>query len=74
MQTKLSLNEMTIEEKIRLMEEIWIDLIKSEDNYPSPDWHLDVLILREKRVKEGKENYKDWEIAKKELRKNLNEN
>ena len=37
-------------------------------NYPSPDWHCDVLLLREKRVKEGKEIYKDWDEAKKEIR------
>ena len=71
MNTKLSLNKMTTEDKIRIMEEIWTDLTKSGNEYPSPDWHQDVLLLREKRVKEGKEIYKDWEAAKKDLHKRL---
>lgn len=67
MYTKLPLNDMTIEDKMRVMEDLWSDLTKTEKNYPSPDWHYDVLLLREKRVREGKEVYKDWEEAKKEL-------
>lgn len=69
MYTKLPLNDMTIEDKIRVMEDLWTDLTKTEENYPSPDWHKDVLLLREKRIAEGKEIYKDWESAKKDLRK-----
>jgi len=71
MYTKLPLKQMSTEDKIRIMEDLWSDLTKSEDNYPSPDWHQDVLLLREKRVKEGKETYKDWEAAKKEIHDHL---
>jgi len=53
------------------MEDLWVDLTKDENAYPSPDWHEDVLALRAKRVKEGTESYKDWEFAKKELRDKL---
>ena len=69
MYTKLPLNDMTIEDKIRTMEDLWTDLTKKEENYPSPDWHKDVLLLREKRIAEGKEIYNDWESAKKDLRR-----
>jgi hypothetical protein len=69
--TKLPLKDMTIEDKIRIMEDLWTDLAKSGDEYPSPDWHQDVLLLRERKVKEGKEVYKDWEEAKKELHTRL---
>lgn len=68
MYAKLPLNDMTIEDKIRTMEDLWADLTKTEDNYLSPDWHKDVLLLREKRIAEDKEIYKDWESAKKDLR------
>jgi len=68
MHTKLPLNDMTIEDKIRTMEDLWADLTKTEDDYPSPDWHKDVLLLREKRIAEGEDTYKDWESAKKDLR------
>lgn len=71
MYTKLPLKDMSIEDKIRMMEELWTDLTNSGGEFPSPDWHQDVLLLREKRVKEGKEVYKDWEEAKKELHDRL---
>ena len=71
MDTKLPLKDMSVEDKIRIMEDLWSDLTKTGKNYPSPDWHHDVLLLREKRIKEGKEVYKEWEQAKKELHNRL---
>ncbi len=65
----LPLDKMTKEEKLQVMEELWVDLTRNENEYPSPGWHKDVLELREKRVLEGKEEYQDWELAKKNLRK-----
>jgi len=71
MQVNLPLTQMTLEDKLKIMEDLWVDLTKDQNSYPSPDWHEDVLKLRATRVKEGKESYKDWESAKKELRDNL---
>ena len=68
MQTSLALDKMTKEEKLRVMEALWIDLTKSQEEFSSPGWHEDVLKAREERIKSGIEEYKDWEIAKKELR------
>ncbi len=65
----LPLDKMTKEEKLQVMEDLWVDLTKNESEYPSPDWHKDVLKLREKRISEGKEEYKDWEEVKKKLSK-----
>ena len=59
---------MTKEEKLRVMEALWIDLTKSQEEFSSPAWHEDVLKARDERIKSGIEEYKDWEIAKKELR------
>jgi hypothetical protein len=71
MQISLPLNEMTKEEKLRVMETLWTDLTKSEEEFISPGWHEDVLKAREERIKSGREGYKDWEVAKKELRNRL---
>ena len=68
MQTALPLDKMTKEEKLRVMEALWVDLTKSQEEFSSPSWHEDVLKAREERIKSGKEEYKDWEMAKKELR------
>jgi hypothetical protein len=65
----LPLEEMTKEEKLRMMEALWIDLTRREEEFVSPNWHEDVLKAREKRVESGEEKYVDWELAKKELHK-----
>ena len=64
----LPLDKMTTEEKLQAMEELWADLTKNENDFPSPGWHKDILELRAKRVLEGSEDYVDWELAKKKLR------
>jgi hypothetical protein len=69
MDIKLPLNEMSVEDKLRVMEPLWIDLTKNEAEYSSPSWHSVVLKVREQRVEAGYEDYEDWEIAKNELRK-----
>jgi hypothetical protein len=58
---------MTIEEKLKLMEEIWTDLIKHEDQISSPLWHKDFLEEREERVKKGQETILDWDEAKERI-------
>jgi len=67
----LPFDEMTKEEKLRIMEALWIDLTRNEEEFSSSNWHEDVLKAREKRVQSGREMYQDWELAKKELRERL---
>jgi len=55
-------------EKISIMEKIWADLTKNEDSIEIPDWHIQALEETEKRVKEGKEHFLDWESAKEAIR------
>ena len=64
----LQLEKMTREEKLHMMEMLWIDLSRHEEEIISPNWHKDVLELREKEIKSNQEKFKDWESAKKELR------
>ena len=59
---------MTIAEKLRLMETLWSDLTRDEERFESPAWHGEVLRERAARVKQGKESFMDWEMAKKQLR------
>ncbi len=64
---EFALKNMTIEEKLKLMEEIWTDLIKHEDQISSPLWHKDFLEEREERVKKGQETILDWDEAKERI-------
>lgn len=68
MQPVLPLGQMTREEKLRIMEELWIDLSRDESQFESPAWNGDVLRERAEAVKAGKETFLDWETVKKQLR------
>jgi len=68
MDITLPLEKMTIAEKLRVMETLWSDLTRNEEQFESPDWHGEVLRERAARVKQGKESFVDWETAKKQLR------
>ena len=71
MEITLPLDQMTIEEKLRVMEMLWNDLTHQETEFTSPAWHEEVLKKREERIKAGQENFVDWETAKKHLRERL---
>ena len=67
MNTVLDIGKLTRTEKLRAMEELWKDLTRSEDDYPSPKWHGDVLRDREGALKVGKDEFVPWEDAKRIL-------
>jgi len=67
----LNLEEMTTEEKIKVMEMLWDDLCRSAPDFSSPSWHEDVLKGREQRIKEGKDQFVDWDQAKKDIRNSI---
>jgi hypothetical protein len=59
---------MTVFEKQDLLHRLMLDLSQQPENLPSPAWHEDVLRERDKAVAEGRDEYRDWEIAKREIR------
>ncbi len=61
----LPLEKMSTEEKIQTMETIWDDLCKKADSLSSPSWHEGILHEREERIKNGDEEFVDWDKAKK---------
>lgn len=71
MEITLPLDQMTIEEKLRVMELLWNDLTRHEEDFPSPAWHEEVLKKRDESTKGGKEGFVDWDSAKKALRDRL---
>lgn len=68
MKITLPLNEMTVSEKIGIMEEIWADLSTALDGYSPPDWHGRILEERESLANSGEIGFTDWEAAKKQIR------
>ena len=71
MSVKLPLNEMTIQEKLAMMETLWEDLSNSPGAVESPAWHAAILEERQKMINDGTAQFKDWETAKSNIRKKL---
>jgi len=71
MPINLPLKEMTLREKLAVMESLWEDLARSPEAIESPTWHKDILDERRERIVEGKAQFVDWETAKAEIRKKL---
>ena len=69
MVTTLQIEQMSRIEKLQVMEAIWADLSKSENDVESPVWHEVALKETERVLADGNERIIDWEEAKKELRK-----
>lgn len=71
MTISLPLNEMSVEEKLQVMEAIWDDLSRHADEMPPPAWHATVLDAVVAAVERGDENFDDWEAAKRRIRDDL---
>ena len=59
---------MPLHEKLLVMEAIWDDISRDEENLEVPQWHKDVLDERERLIREGKAQFLDWEEAKKQIK------
>lgn len=71
MPINLPLKDMTLREKLAVMESIWEDLARTPEAIESPAWHKDVLDERRQRLAEGQSRFTDWETAKAEIRNKL---
>ena len=67
MKVTLPLDEMSVAEKIGMMETIWSDLSKAEQNYSPPEWHGSILKERLRLERSGEVGFTDWEQTKKQI-------
>ena len=68
---ELPLSQLTLAQKLDLMETIWDDLARDHKTFESPTWHEEVLREREEALAAGKLSVSDWEEAKVRIRKNV---
>ena len=67
----LPLAEMTKEDKLQAMEQLWQDLRRDDDSVDLPHWHESLLDERERQIGTGETNFIDWEQAKRDIRKQI---
>ena len=67
MATMLQIDQMTLEEKLQTMEDLWDDLCRHQADVPVPQWHKDILDGRRRLIEQGQAQFIDWETAKKQI-------
>jgi hypothetical protein len=65
----LEIQQMPRQEKLKLMEALWVDLSRDEAEVESPAWHADALRETSERLARGEEKILGREHAKAKLRK-----
>jgi hypothetical protein len=65
----LAIEQMSWDEKLRTMEELWTSLSREESRLESPPWHEQALKETAARYEAGQEQPIDWADAKRQLRK-----
>ncbi|MBU6301148.1 MAG: addiction module protein [Verrucomicrobia bacterium] len=68
MQPPIDAANLTLSEKLIIMEELWGSLRQIESSVPSPEWHRDVLTARKVSIADGTAGFTDWDQAKEEIR------
>jgi hypothetical protein len=63
----ISIDQMTLEEKLLAMEALWGDLCRREADLPMLQWQKDLLDERERLVRDGKARFTEWETAKRRI-------
>ncbi len=64
----LPIENLSVADKLLLMERLWNDLSRRPADIPSPDWHGKILAEREAAVRDGRTGFVDWDDAKERLR------
>ena len=70
MTAPLKYDEMPIQEKFIMLEELWENMThQAEKNGFTPQWHIDVLGNREKSIKNSESSFSDLDSAIERLHK-----
>jgi len=56
----LEIQQLPRQEKLQLMEMLWVELSRDEAELESPTWHADVLRETAERRARGEETVLDW--------------
>ncbi len=60
----IEIREMSVTERLQIMEAIWDSLLYDEFSIESPEWHRDVLGERKRRIKNGEAEFVSLDALK----------
>jgi len=61
------IRELTLSQKLELLEAVWSELSSDPNTIEVPQWHKDVLDERERGLEKGSVAVIDWELAKEQI-------
>ena len=67
----LPLTQMSLEDKVQVMELLWAELSKTPEQFASPAWHREELHSRRRQIQEGTASFQNWAAAIAELKAEL---
>ncbi len=68
MSIELPLEQMTLADKLEVMEVLWADLSRRADELPSPDWQLEELARRKANLLSNPATGLSWDEVKQRIR------
>jgi len=68
---EIPLSELTIPQKLDLLETIWDDLTHHDKSFASPEWHRKILDDRDAALAVGKARTFSWEEARERIQRTL---
>jgi len=69
--TTPNLEDMSVEQKLRLMEDLWEDLSRNAADLAPPGWHADVLAAREASLEDSQDRFEDWNEARERIERDI---
>jgi len=67
MSIDVPLENLTVAEKVQLLERVWDDLCQETGNVRSPEWHKAIIDERRRRLAESEITATKWADAKERL-------
>lgn len=67
MSIDLPLEQMSVAEKLHVLETVWASLCQKPADVASPEWHAKVLAERARRLESGEATVSTWSDAKQRL-------
>lgn len=69
--TSVDISNLSMTEKLGLMELLWQDISREPENVEVPEWHLRILREREKALANGETEFIDFDQAMADIRSRI---